>query len=103
MNDITPAQWQEIKEIVADALEMPEGEQTDFVRLRCAECQADPNTVRELLSFRNSPGLSPLASSDAVEVNPDAAGQQIGHYRVIRQLGQGGMRIVYLAHRIDEY
>jgi hypothetical protein len=57
MNEMTPEKWQDIKEIVADALEKPEEERADFVRLRCVDGGVDLATVQELLSFNNSPGL----------------------------------------------
>ncbi|HYR87042.1 MAG TPA: hypothetical protein VE422_23375 [Terriglobia bacterium] len=33
----------------------------------------------------------------AWQVNPSVAGQSIGHYEVLRQIGRGGMGEVYLA------
>ena len=96
---------QEIQRLFYGALELP-AERTGFLEQRCGH---DLEMLRELQSL--------LAASDqtlgfarhaVVEVarqqneQPGLTGMQIGPYRLLQCIGEGGMGKVYLATRADE-
>ena len=47
------------------------------------------------------PLAAPYAAIDAEAFRPDVAGLLIGPWRVLREIGRGGMGVVYLAERAD--
>ena len=97
------APWSEIKRILADALERPPAERADFLD---EACEGRPELRREVASLvREHDGAGPLDDMQEelrslvgaiVELAP---GDPIGRFRVVRELGRGGMGVVYLARR----
>ena len=88
------------KEIFFAALELEAAEQGAFVRLRCGDDDELQNEVGSLLeahghahSFLELPALK-LASRSTVLQN-----ENVGGYRLTRELGRGGMGVVYLAEK----
>ncbi len=102
-----PERWQRIKEIFQAALERTPEERTAFVAQACADDKTLQPEVESLLKEQDAlprtaetavdGGLVAKLLSQAQEV----AGKRIGPYRVLRELGQGGMGAVYLAERAD--
>ena len=98
--------WQDVKRIFNETLALPEAEREAFLISACNEQMQ--KEVKSLLSFyEEDPGfLETSVNSEALRA-VDAAqqnrkqGQLIGAYRLDRELGQGGMGMVYLASRID--
>ena len=96
---VTPERWQQIKGIVATAIETPRDERNAYVANACdgdAELRAE---VDSLLVAADDTGSLPgarRAIADAAEqsILASALGQQ---YEIVRQLGRGGMGAVYLA------
>lgn len=99
-------QWPKIKELLNDALELPSAERTAF--LASITDGGLRKEVATLLSFEENANemlvLSAVEfSKDFVDVDEaPMAGKQIGIYRIIRELGRGGMGTVYLAERNDK-
>jgi eukaryotic-like serine/threonine-protein kinase len=110
---VEPDNWKKIESIFHAALEKEQSAREQFVR---QACDSDPSLCQEILSlltasggteeFLNAPALyvaaRALASSEAV-VGPARRvlplPDFIGHYRVIRLLGEGGMGLVLLAEQ----
>ena len=100
--------WEQIKTIVTAALEMPVGERAVFVKETCG---ADLNLLKEvesLLVFDNQNekdifDKNRLASILSLEekIASGFIGKQIGKYRIVREIGAGGMSVVFLAERTD--
>lgn len=99
--------------VLRDALALDDPERSRYVEAACAgdpDLQAD---VEELLrlAFEPAPGLEPgvLADGPLVRGALEAAaaastltpGEIVGAWRVVREIGRGGMATVYLVDRAD--
>ncbi|MEZ5344685.1 MAG: protein kinase [Pyrinomonadaceae bacterium] len=98
--------WKYVKEILGKALDLPVEERQDF--LFQAELSPEVRSeVESLLSFEEEAGQ--MMNLSAVEFSSDffegdersVLGQTFGNFRIVRELGYGGMGTVYLAERID--
>jgi tetratricopeptide (TPR) repeat protein len=109
---MTPEVWQRVKRIVGAAHERPAAERRAFV---AAACAGDAGLEREVESLLRSteaasalyelPALSLPGAGEALfrAAAPGRVGEgdRIGPYRVVREIGHGGMGAVYLAERAD--
>jgi serine/threonine protein kinase len=97
--------WQQIKEIFHSALEREPAERSAYLAGACAGDESIRSEVESLIaahekdgSFIDSPAYEVAAAWLAEDDEPDPlVGQQINRYKVLSQLGAGGMGEVYLA------
>src|SRR5688572_23456171 len=108
---ITPERWQQVKHLLADALELDTGRQQQFLDSACAHDAELRAEVDLLLAHRVDTGsdLIEQCAADAALLRFDAdnngtkPGNRIGPYKILREIGRGGMGAVYLAERDDEH
>lgn len=97
----TTEEWQRINRLFHDALAEHPERRAAFVDRACAD---QPRIREEVLSLlaAHDRAAQFLESGDAPTLGPVEApaalvGRQVGHYKIERVLGEGGMGIVYLA------
>src|SRR6266850_2655132 len=96
----TPQRWQEIDRIFAAALELEREEREAFLNRACAGDEQLRKEVESLIahdvpeSFVGGPEEATLVLAN-VRLGLNEA---IGPYRIVRELGAGGMGRVYLCH-----
>ena len=100
-----PEKWDQVKELFTSALERDPEERNDFLRQACGADDSLRAEIESLLSsFDGAPTfLEDSPAADLLSAQSHAiTGRRIGAYRIIRECGQGGMGVVYLAERADD-
>jgi eukaryotic-like serine/threonine-protein kinase len=100
---MTDAHWLQVKELFQQAAELSTAERLSFLAQACGSDAALRAEVEKLLAA-DANAASFLESTPLTSLNTDnlATGQQLGSYRLLGELGRGGMGTVYLAERADE-
>src|ERR1700752_3782078 len=104
---MTREEWQRVKAITSGALGVPERERASFVAAHCPDAALQAEVLSLLDAavaaedlFETSPLTTDCARAvlAATDEPADAfVGQRIGSYRVVSELGRGGMGAAYLA------
>ncbi len=99
-----PERWQQIERLYHAALEREPAERAVFLRQACAGEDALRCEIESLLGYEEkaeqfieTPALEVAARSMAEDQVEFMVGRQLGSYRIVSQLGAGGMGEVYLA------
>ncbi len=97
-------QWEQVKEIVALALEQDPARRTLFVRQACGDDAGLRQEVEALLPYHDQADslLENPAALHFFDNRPAAmTDRRVGAYRIVREIGHGGMAVVYLGERDD--
>ncbi len=100
--------WRKIAEAVAVAAEMPNEKREDWLAEFCADDTSLKSEIESLLSFEKEAenflenSFAPYAVNLlSEENNKKLTGKQFGNYKIVREIGRGGMGTVFLAERAD--
>jgi hypothetical protein len=110
---MTRDQWQRVKGVAAAALDLPHTDRRAYVAGACAGDETFAREVFSLLTsavsaeglFESPVSLTPAAAAALDEAAGAAAvgiGVRIAQYRIVREIGRGGMGRVFLAERADD-
>lgn len=104
---MTPERWQKVEEILEAARDRALEERSAYVEGACSGDQVLRNEVESLLahdlgagSFMESPAFQLDSDFSASDLPEAGVGQFLGSYKVISEIGRGGMGVVYLAQDI---
>jgi eukaryotic-like serine/threonine-protein kinase len=110
---MTPAQWQRVKEITADALERAEGDRAGFVAVVCPDDEHVRGEVLRLLSLAGSAGeaflseprlrLHHVFDHPPASDTPYFSERQVvaDRFEILEFLNRGGMGEVYAAMDLE--
>jgi serine/threonine protein kinase/Tol biopolymer transport system component/tetratricopeptide (TPR) repeat protein len=115
---MSPERWQQVEEIFSAAVDLPAGaERAAFLAARCGADEELRQEVENLLRADEEAGafiaepafdvravtsIEREAQAAAAEMETPMTGRRIGNYKVVREIGRGGMGSVYLAVRADD-
>ncbi|HEV2845067.1 MAG TPA: serine/threonine-protein kinase, partial [Thermoanaerobaculia bacterium] len=102
---MTPERWRQVKAVLDGALEREPERRVAFLAAACGDDSELRDEVESLLEMEAGSEKfleEPLFGRSGEGAEGLAEGQRVGPYRVIREIGRGGMGAVYLAARADE-
>jgi eukaryotic-like serine/threonine-protein kinase len=107
---LSPERWQQVKELLATALEMDPAARTAYLDRACAN---DPPLRSDLdrflaadqkagLEFLNTPAHATEIMEGSEQNASPRVGRRVGPYQIVEEIGAGGMGEVYRAFRADD-
>ncbi len=111
MSELTPERWREVSALLDRVLRVEPAERQSWLEREVADTRIRAEVAELASSAERAPGvldgaagahMATLLREEGLTKEPsDAPGSRIGPYRIVREIGRGGMGIVYLAMRAD--
>lgn len=104
---LEPAKWQKAKQIFQSALKLQGAERPAFIKEAASGDESVKSEVEALLEAHEEAGDflqdTAFSAKDFFRPEPGASlsGKEIGTYKILAEIGRGGMGVVYLAERAD--
>src|ERR1700741_3524278 len=105
---MTSERWPQIEKILASAIDCDAAGRAIFLDSASGNDPELQREIKSLLAFQEQERFGTASGFvDAIRLLQRGTanrseGQRIGAYRVLREIGQGGMGNVYLAERADD-
>ncbi len=107
---MTPERWQQVKGLLAPALELDPSKRTDYLDRACGTDASLREELERLLAAEGKAGPGFLSDPVILEEltldlphQEDAwVGRRLGSYQIVEEIGAGGMGEVYRAIRADD-
>jgi non-specific serine/threonine protein kinase/serine/threonine-protein kinase len=111
---MTPERWQQIKSVLDQALDLAPSERAALLDRACSSDSSLRKEVEVLLASDEEAGAEFLNEIQGLDLGPIASygssttpahnwiGRRVGPYKIVEQIGVGGMGEVYRAFRADD-
>lgn len=103
--NVNVTQWARITALFDEAREHPPADRDAWLRERCDDEATRVEVLEMLRAYEDDPGFmeqSPdLSAAVARAVSSGLTGRRLGAYRLVAEIGRGGMGVVYECHRDD--
>ena len=101
--------WNKINEVFSASVDLEKEEQKRFLAEACGADETLRKEVELLLAahfqadeFIETPVFADVVQAMSMEEDLFKIDQQIGAYKILKEIGRGGMGAVYLAARADQ-
>jgi serine/threonine protein kinase len=106
---MTVERWAQVKEVLYAALELAPDQRSAYLDRICVDQPTLRQEIESLILSNNQIGEDflktvPVESATAENLEPmrSLVGRSIGPYRIVQEIGSGGMGEVYRAQRADD-
>ena len=102
---MNPERWKQVETAFEQALGVGQSERARFVQSACAGDEELQREVEAMLDSHETVGGYLDRADDfftAGDLSQFREGERIDRYRILREIGRGGIGVVYLAERADE-
>ncbi|HKF55557.1 MAG TPA: serine/threonine-protein kinase [Blastocatellia bacterium] len=104
-----PERWQLIRQVFHQAVELPAGERAGYVSRASGGDESLRTEIESLLASHDQAESFIESKDDQVETVAQSSnraqemiGRRVGPYKIVREIGRGGMGAVYLGVRADD-